>query len=641
MKLHMNRREFTKLSCAAGLASVGSTALGAKPTKPNLLIIHTDEHNFRTLGCYRAQLSEDQACVWGKDVKVDTPHIDSLARDGALCTSHYAASPVCTPSRASLISGLYPIATGAPSNNLPLNDDLVSFAEILRRNGYATSYVGKWHLDGPAKPGWAPKRQFGFSDNRYMFNRGHWKMFEDTSDGPRVKARDGKDKPSYGIDVADKASFATDFLTDKVLEIIERDKDKPFCVLLSLPDPHGPNSVRAPYDTMYADLEFKNPRTMDADAATMPKWVNLGKGAVKSLNQTQMQQYFGMVRCIDDNVGRMLKDLESRGLAKNTIVVFTADHGDLMGEHKKHNKGLPYETSACVPFVIRFPGRIASGKVIRTAQTNADFAPTILAMMGFAGQLPDCHGGDVSADFVSPAKEVRDENRIVYFTNSGSQWVAAVSDRYKLVLSPKDRPWLFDLEKDPDELINFFDNPEYEAIAGKLMTELKAQLKRYGDPALERVELIYDSETPVPEGATKAKGAGGTDGKVLKPDAAGDDGLLIDAADIAKDATGGKRRSWSRALTVPPGSFAPNTTYQLIIDWESKGLTDGADFFANFICDGAGGRKKQLKTWTGKSGETGTMTTGLKTDASKKWTLAVGVRGKGHLVVKRIQIGRK
>ena len=111
--------------------------------KPNVIIIQTDEHNLRTLGCYRELMSEDQAYVWGKGNKVETPHIDSLAKDGLICTNYFASSPVCTPSRASWVSGLYPQATGSPSNNHPLDDSIVTFAEVLLKRGYATSYLGK------------------------------------------------------------------------------------------------------------------------------------------------------------------------------------------------------------------------------------------------------------------------------------------------------------------------------------------------------------------------------------------------------------------------------------------------------------------------------------------------------------------
>ena len=136
--------------CLARLA--GAAAAAPLPSKPNVLILHTDEHNFRTLGCYRALLAKEEAFVWGDGVAVATPNIDSLARRGALCDRFYAASPVCTPSRASFVTGRYPQNTGAPINDRPMRDDVVTFAEVLRRNGYATGYAGKWHVDGPARP---------------------------------------------------------------------------------------------------------------------------------------------------------------------------------------------------------------------------------------------------------------------------------------------------------------------------------------------------------------------------------------------------------------------------------------------------------------------------------------------------------
>ncbi|MHC4180936.1 MAG: sulfatase-like hydrolase/transferase, partial [Planctomycetota bacterium] len=112
-----------------------------------MLIIQTDEHNFRTLGCYRATLPPEQALMWGKSV-VTTPNIDWLASHGAVCTSFYATTPVCSPSRAAFVTGRYPQNTPVTTNNIPLRDDAVTFAEILRRQGYATGYAGKWHLDG-------------------------------------------------------------------------------------------------------------------------------------------------------------------------------------------------------------------------------------------------------------------------------------------------------------------------------------------------------------------------------------------------------------------------------------------------------------------------------------------------------------
>jgi arylsulfatase A-like enzyme len=351
---------------------IGLTTCVKVSEKPNILIIYTDEHNFRTLGCYRDLLPEDQAFIWGEGVAVETPNIDLLARDGLLCTSYYAASPVCTPSRAAFMTGLYPHATGAPQNNLPMDDSVLTFAEILRRNGYTTGYVGKWHLDGLAKPGWEPERKFGWEDNRYMFNRGQWKVFADTGHKARVVGShiEELDKYIYDINQADEQSFATDFLADKTIGLMKAvEADKPFCMMLSLPDPHGPNSVRAPYDTMYSHMFFQTPGTFYQTPEQTPGWLGGGNNLIQadSLKQGPMARYFGMVKCIDDNVGKLLSFLRESGQEDNTIVVFTSDHGDLMGEHRKHNKGTPYETSAGVAFIMKYPGHIMAGKVIHKA----------------------------------------------------------------------------------------------------------------------------------------------------------------------------------------------------------------------------------------------------------------------------------
>lgn len=456
-------------------------------SKPNVLIIQTDEHNFRTLGCYRDLLDEEQAFVWGKGVKVDTPHLDRLADEGAICTSFYATSPVCTPSRASFISGLYPIATGSHRNDLPLHDGLETFATVLAKEGYATSYLGKWHLDGDAKPGIAPERKFGFTDNRYMINRGHWKGLADVDGKTTVLGLVPEtQKAHFNARKATTENYTTDYLTNRTLEILERDKDKPFCLMVSFPDPHDPNSVRAPYAKMYNNLPFTSPKTMDIKKSDMPKWAR--KKLEKRFKKKHMSDYFGMVKCIDDNVGRLLKFLEDNELDQNTIVIFTADHGDLLYEHNRRNKGVPFEASALIPFLIRWPAKIVPGKIINKAYTNADFTPTLLGMIGVP-QIKNVHGVNDAKTFISKDKVVNDD-KFVYMTAPNSNWVSLVNDRYKLVLSAKDKPWLFDLKRDPDELVNFAKNREYRPIVSKMTKELVKQLKKYKDPALKK-KLIY------------------------------------------------------------------------------------------------------------------------------------------------------
>ncbi|MDG1874493.1 MAG: sulfatase-like hydrolase/transferase, partial [Mariniblastus sp.] len=323
-------------SAANSVADEVSPRLSAQP---NVIVIMTDEHNFRTLGCYRATMQKRQAYMWGPSV-VETPHIDWIANHGALCTSFYATTPVCSPSRGSLISGLYPQATPVVTNNIPLNDDVVTFAEILGKRGYATGFAGKWHLDGEGKPQWAPKRKFGFEDNRFMFNRGHWKNFEITANGPRVGAQKNN-RPSYDVANADEKSFSTDWLMDRTLEFVEANKASSFCYMLSLPDPHGPDTVRKPYDTMYDKQIYEKPTTYDLDERAIPMW---GKPALKT--GFGQSKYYGMVKCIDDNIGRLIAKLKAEGILEKTMIVFTSDHGDLRGEHHRQNKGVPWEGSA-------------------------------------------------------------------------------------------------------------------------------------------------------------------------------------------------------------------------------------------------------------------------------------------------------
>ena len=468
----MNRRDFNKLMGMGGLATVAGGATAATSKKPNLLIFHTDEHNFRTLGCYRDTLAKDQAFMWGPAV-VETPHIDRLAKDGALCTSFYATAPVCSPSRGSFVTGMYPQNSPVETNNIPLDDDVITFAETLKRNGYATGYAGKWHLDGHDKPGWGPPRKFGFEDNRYMFNRGHWKLAQLVDGRPQVGMKDGK--PSYSP-IGDEKTFMTDWLCDRAIDFAEEHKDEPFCYMISIPDPHGPDTVRAPYDTMFDHQEYLQPRSAKKSTEGLPSW---GKMQSKNFNQSK---YYGMVKCIDDNVGKVMAYLKKSKLLDNTIVVFTSDHGDLRGEHGRQNKGVPYEGSAKIPFIIRWPERIKGGTIVNEALDCTAFLPTVLSLMGVptAGKEEGRDASRLLARGEVPAGW-EDIAFIRASSTSQSAWIAAVTDRHKLVYGGGSEPWLFDLEKDPDELVNEFQNPEYRGVVRRLATALLEYGEKHND----------------------------------------------------------------------------------------------------------------------------------------------------------------
>ncbi|MCH2180558.1 MAG: sulfatase [Mariniblastus sp.] len=482
---------FTALASVCLAMQVSSShVLADQPVAPtsheekmNLIVIMTDEHNFRTLGCYRKTMEGRQAYMWGPDV-VETPHIDSLAEQGALCSSFYATTPVCSPSRACLISGLYPQKTPVVKNNIPLNDDIVSFAEILGQQGYATGFAGKWHLDGTAKPGWEPKRKFGFADNRYMFNRGHWKKLDLTKTGAKVAARKNGG-PSYDVDGADEQTFTTDFLIDRLIDFVDKNRSQPFCYMVSLPDPHGPDTVRQPYDSMYQEHQYLKPTTFDKPDEGLPSW------GQKQKSGFGMASYYGMVKCIDDNIGRLIEHLDKAGILDQTVIVFTADHGDLRGEHHRQNKGVPYEGSTRVPFLVRFPGKIKPGTRVDQALTSIDFAPTILPMMGIQTDR-EFDGRNASALFQSEPADPWQDISIVRGTGDKQGWLMAVTDRYKLVVSATDPPWLFDLQRDPDEVVNLFSHPGYREIARQLATSLREYGEQHQDPFIRPAKVDAD-----------------------------------------------------------------------------------------------------------------------------------------------------
>jgi uncharacterized sulfatase len=464
------------------IATCGCGTQGKK-RNPNLLIIQTDEHNFRTLGCYRNILPDDQAYMWGPAV-VETPYIDRLAEEGALCSKFYATTPVCSPSRSSFMSGMYPQNTPVVDNSIPMYDHVVTFAEILKQHGYATGYAGKWHLDGKSIPGWAPSRNFGFDDNRFMYNRGHWKMLDLLNSEPVVGTVDGK--PSY-IPVGDERTFTTDWLCDRAIDFMDAHKDQPFCYMVSIPDPHDPDVVREPYSSMFDNQDYSRPASALKPKEGLPGW---GRMNNESFNQSG---YYGMVKCIDDNVGKILSFLERNEMLDNTIVVFTSDHGDLRGEHGRNDKGVPYEASCRIPFIIRWPEKIEAGIVVPQVLGCTDFLPTILGLMDVPATGNE-EGRDASSIFTSG--EVPENWQDILFVRGtiDSKWVAAFTQQYKLIYSEEDDPWFFDLSNDPNELLNQYDNPLYTGVIREMSLALMEYGNDHNDPRINNQKINSELE---------------------------------------------------------------------------------------------------------------------------------------------------
>jgi len=502
-------------------------------SKPNVLIIMVDQLNFRTLGCYRKKLPRDQALIWGQNTMLETPFLDSLAAQGLLFTNFYTVSPTCTPSRASFITGNYPHATGATSNNKPLFDNVTSFAHILKQHGYYTAYIGKWHLYGEAIPGWGTQQNntFGFTHVSLQYNRGgaskvflpHRDQQQADSSHSLAPPADQYDMYSLrdyipslnatGQQVANESTYLTDFLIQKTMDVIvqhdhqnyETSKQQPFAIMLSIPDPHPPYAVRSPYNTLYQDVHFDVPQSMEQTLQHLPqsppKWAHAHDNFTSSppmqeltrlfQNQRALRQYFGMIKCLDDNVGKLLSFIES--YYNNTVIVFTSDHGGLLGEHALQNKGKPYKTSAGVPFIIKYPPLIPTETVIHTPTANIDFTPTLLSLLNITikhSQTSLLHGQDLSLEWIQGITS----NRTIYLSSPERDWIAAVNSNYKLVLSTKDQPWLFDLVHDPHEMKNYYKHPLYKAVASNMRHDLLNHIERFIPSHILDTDKILDDD---------------------------------------------------------------------------------------------------------------------------------------------------
>lgn len=242
-------------------------------------------------------------------------------------------------------------------------------------------------------------------------------------------------------------------------------------------------------------------------SSAVPGWSNVPERvplheAKHKINQMEndpnrqrfFRQYFGMVKLIDDRIGRLMTHLTELDILDNTIIVFTSDHGDLLDEHGKKNKGVPYKTSAGVPFIISYPGHIDEGNIVKTAYSNIDFAPSILSMMGIKNtNLTTFHGIDGSHEWINKTVPT-DPDQIRYITDSKKgKWAAAFTERYKLVQS-KTQPWLYDMELDPDELINFYGNDTYTEIGKMLQDKLYDVMVENELPLIEENKVLYWSE---------------------------------------------------------------------------------------------------------------------------------------------------
>jgi arylsulfatase A-like enzyme len=308
-----------------------------------------------------------------------TPRMDSFAEQGTLFTDACCNSPLCTPSRASLITGMHPYSLNMLHNWLQLPTDAPSIAKSAKAAGYDTGYIGKWHLDewdGDPDHGdaWKPHTPPGEKRQGFEFwyghgcNHNHFTLDYMTTDGSRVTGE--------GWQVDHETDVAIDYLrnTDG-----QRDRDKPFCLYVSYSPPHTPFKAPEAWEQQYRQFDLPAPPNARLD-----------------MYQAAAPGYFGAVSSIDENFGRLLDALDELNLSRDTLVVLTADHGEMLGSHGLYTKDVWHEPSIGIPLIMRYPGVIPAGRLEPRLIGVVDYAPTLLALMGC--DVPnEMHGADLSA----------------------------------------------------------------------------------------------------------------------------------------------------------------------------------------------------------------------------------------------------
>lgn len=443
--------------------------------KPNLIYIFADQLRYFSMG-------------YAGDKNALTPNIDALCAESTNLCQAVSGHPVCAPYRASLFTGKYTTSTGMVINEIRMNPDHHTFAQVLDENGYETAYIGKWHMYA-AELGnhYDPVNSFipqgpdrlGFNDYFAAYNFRH-----EYEVGTAYYHLDTPEKIYY-----DK--YEPDAQTDMAIEQIRRlsEGKKPFALFLSIGTPHDPwvpENVPAECLERFRDKKFELPENYLPDNDPhADAWAQLSEKERGELTEW-MRVYYAMTANLDDNVGRLKKAVEEMGLEENTIFVFTSDHGELFGAHGRRAKNIFYEEAVRVPFLIRWKGKLEEGAKRDFVFNTVDIMPSLLTMMGLP--VPEeTEGLDKSAsirgddDTDDPALMMCTGPTAVF--GDGQEWRALRTKRYTYAVFKADgQELLFDNQKDPYQMNNLIGNPAY--------TELAENLKRQ---MYEKMASIHDT----------------------------------------------------------------------------------------------------------------------------------------------------
>ncbi|HLI04073.1 MAG TPA: sulfatase [Terracidiphilus sp.] len=465
----MDRREFVKRSAAVSAAAAFPgpvQAFARTPAeRPNVLYVFSDQH--------RAASLPGEPFNQALAPAFEQFRRESLSMDA--CISNY---PLCTPHRGILISGLYPWQSQIVHNGQTLEPRMTGLGEAFRRAGYQTGYVGKWHLYHGENT-FVPK-------GPYRFGFEEWRVWANTNqhyDGITFDPETGERIAMPGYQPAR--------MTDQALDFIAKQKDtgKPWFLVLSWNPPHPPFDPPPEEKDLYKENELRfrpNVRlSTPADKIVNP-YPQLQ--SFETLRQAE-QGYYGAITAIDREFARLLKALDDNGMARNTIVVYTSDHGEMMGSHGHMAKQMPHEESCRVPFMVRLPWMPKKGRSSKALFASIDIYPTLCGLAGIPAPA-HCSGRDHSA--LMRGEGAFEEAEMVFLMNEQGppnrmevnvptyRGVRTKTHTYAVQL---DGRWcLYDNVADPYQVRNLVREPKYKDLVAKLDSALIGWSRSIGDP---------------------------------------------------------------------------------------------------------------------------------------------------------------
>ncbi|MEP6754223.1 MAG: sulfatase [Chthonomonadales bacterium] len=432
--------------------SIGTVVLAiADQPKPNVLFIIADQWRYDAFGF-----------AGNPDVK--TPNLDKLAGQSIWLTNAVATVPVCCPTRASLLTGQHALTHGVFMNDVPLDPNAQTYPKVFAKEGYDTAFIGKWHVDGHGRTSYIPpERRQGFQ---------YWKALECTHEynNSIYYADDPTRRKWGGYDAFSQTEDAI-----RYIEVRGASK-KPFLMTLAWGPPHEP------YQT--APEEFR--KMYDATKIHLRSNV---PAALQQRARMDLAGYYAHCSALDECIGRLMKILDAKGLTKNTIVIFTSDHGDMLYSQGSQKKQQPFEESARVPFLIRYPAKLGSSpKQLPATFATEDVMPTLLKLCNLSPPK-SVQGLDFSR-YLSGGKDPSDGAASILCPAPFGQWSRAIGGReYRAIRTQQHTyardlkgPWLlFDNTQDPFQLNNLVGKHEYADLQKKMDSWLNRKLKSRQD----------------------------------------------------------------------------------------------------------------------------------------------------------------